>query len=211
MTEIDWLVEGISFGSCVCDYSCPCQFEALPTHGYCQGFEVFEIDKGHFGETRLDGLRAGLLYKWPGPIFEGNGELQMIIDERADADQRAALEAVLGGEETEEAATHWWVYSAMSSTIHETLYAPIEFRCDIEARTATVDIPGLLEASGRPIRSPVSGEEHRVRIEIPGGIEFDRAEIGSATTKSGAAIKLDLDDTYGQFNWLRHSRGGPVR
>jgi hypothetical protein len=49
-----------------------------------------------------------------------------------------------------------------------------------------------------------------VRIDIPNGIEFELAEIGSASTTATAAIRLDLDDTYGQFNHLRHSRKGVV-
>lgn len=49
-----------------------------------------------------------------------------------------------------------------------------------------------------------------MRIEIPDGIEFEKAEVGSATTRASGAITLDLEDTYGQFNFLRHSRGGVV-
>jgi hypothetical protein len=41
-----------------------------------------------------------------------------------------------------------------------------------------------------------------VRIEIPNGIEFERAEIGSASTRAMAAILLNLKDSYGQFNVL---------
>jgi hypothetical protein len=85
-----------------------------------------------------------------------------------------------------------------------------EFSIDIEARTAKVRIPGFLEASGRPIISPATGQPHRVRIDIPNGIEFELAEIGSASSKATGAIKLDLKDTYGQFNRLRHSGTGVV-
>lgn len=210
MPNIDWYIEGIEFSSCNCDYSCPCQFESLPTNGDCRGFETVRIDKGHFSETRLDGLNVAVLYSWPGPVFEGNGAIQAIIDERADADQRKALSTVLYGGETDEAKTHWWVFHAMSSTVHEPVYKAIDFDVDIDARTARVVIPGVVEAYGRPIRSPVSGEEHRVRIDIPNGIEFELAEIGSATTKSTGAIALDLQDSYGQFNILRHSGSGVV-
>ena len=49
-----------------------------------------------------------------------------------------------------------------------------------------------------------------MRIDIPNGIEFERAEIGSATTSATTAIRLDLTDTYGQFNRLRHSGKGVV-
>lgn len=207
---IDWYVEGVAFGNCNCDYGCPCQFEQRPSRGHCRGFEVLRIERGHFGEVPLDGLHAALLYAWPGPIFEGNGAMQAIIDERADERQRHALVTILHGGETEEAKTHWWVFHAMSSTVHEPIFAPIEFEIDIEARRARVHIPRLLEGSGRPIVSPATGAEHRVRIDIPNGIEFEVAEIGSGTTRASGNIELDLNDSYGQFNLLRHSGTGVV-
>jgi len=210
MNRIDWYVEGIEFGSCNCIYACPCQFEALPTYGDCRGFEVLRIERGHFGDVKLDGSKVALLYAWPGPIFEGKGEMQVIVDEHASERQRDALMKIVHGAETDEGATHWWVYRRMTDTVHETLIKPIEFDDDLEARAARVVIPGVLESVGRPIVSPATGQEHRVRIDIPNGIEFERAEIGSATTSASAAIRLDLNDTYGQFNRLRHSGKGVV-
>ncbi len=209
---IDWYVEGVEFGNCNCSYGCPCQFEALPTNGNCRGFEVVRIDTGRFGKVDLSGLKFAMLYAWPGPVFEGKGELQAIIDERADAQQRRALETVLHGKETDEAATHWWVFRAMSDTVHETLFKPIDFEVDIEARTARAVIPGVLDSTGSPIRPPHGDGEHRVRIDIPNGIEFEFAEIGSATSRTGkdAAVQLDLKDSFGQFNVLRHSNAGVV-
>ena len=208
MANVDWHVEGIEFSNCNCVYGCPCQFEDVPTDGLCKGFEVVRIDRGHFDDTKLDGLYVALVYSFPGPIYEGKGQIQAIIDERADEAQRAALATVLYGGETDEAATHWWVYHAMSDTVHEPLFKPIEFEVDLEARTARVNIPGVLESTGRPIASPVSGDEHRVRIDIPNGIEFEQAEIGNASTKATGAIELDLTDSYGQWSVLRHSGGG---
>ena len=88
---IEWYLEGPAYGNCNCDWSCPCQFESLPTHGNCRGFEAVRVDKGHFGDVQLTGLKAVMLYAWPGPVFEGKGELQAILDERADDAQREAL------------------------------------------------------------------------------------------------------------------------
>ena len=210
MAKTDWYIEGIEYGNCNCNYGCPCQFEDLPTHGDCRAFEVVRIDKGHFGKTDLGGLKVAMVYAFPGAVFEGNGEMQAIIDERADEAQRRALKTVVHGGETEEAATHWWVYHAMCATVHETLYKPIEFEVDVEGRTARVRIPGVLESTGRPIRSPVTGDAHRVRIDIPNGIEFELAEIGSASTTATGAIALDLEDSYGQWNVLRHAGSGVV-
>ena len=211
---IDWYIEGISFGNCNCDYGCPCQFEADPTHGNCRGFEALQIEKGHYAETNLAGLKIAMLYAWPGLISEGKGELQAIIDENADADQRYALETVLHGKETEEAATHWWVFHAMSDTVHPTLFKPIDLEIDIQSVTAKVEIPGVLTSTGEPIRPDhTSDAVHRAQIVIPNGIEFELAEMGSASTntETDAAIRLDLGNSYGQFNELRHSGTGIVK
>ena len=211
MAHVDWYIEGIEFSNCNCDYACPCQFEARrPTHGDCRGFAAVRIDKGHFGNVRLDGLSAALLYGWPGPIYEGNGECQAVIDDRADARQRDALVSVVYGGETNKAATHWWVYRTMSSTVHPPLFKRIEFDVDIERRTARIVVPGVLESTARPIRSPATGAEHRVRINLPHGIEFDVAEIGSGTTRTVASVALDLTDTYCHFTFLRQSGKGAV-
>jgi hypothetical protein len=95
--------------------------------------------------------------------------MQAIIDERANEEQRKALATVLYGGETEEVKTHWRVYHAMSTTVREPIFRPIDFEVNIEGRTARVRIPGVLESTGRPIVSPATGEQHRVRIDIPNG------------------------------------------
>jgi hypothetical protein len=209
----DWYIEGEVYGNCNCAYGCPCQFEALPTDGTCRGFEVLYIDKGHFEGVDLSGLKIALFYAWPGPIAEGKGEMQVVIDENADEKQRMALETVLHGKETEDAATHWWVFHAMSDTIHPTLFKPIEFKIDIQEVTARASIPGIVESTGGPIRPDhTPGSVHRVQIVIPGGIEFEVAEMGSASTRTGSesAVQLNLMDSYGQWNLLKHSGSGVV-
>jgi hypothetical protein len=208
---IDWRIEAVSFGNCNCDSNCPCQFELYPTQGNCRGLEIARIERGHFGDVSLDGLCFVVTYAWPGAVYEGNGEMQAIVDERADDRQRAALVTILHGGETEEAKTHWWVFHAMSSTVHPTLFRPIEVEIDIEARRGRASIPGLLASTGRPLTSPVTGDEHRIRIDLTHGIEFEIAEIGAATTRATGAVDLDLRDSYGQFNLLRHTGRGLSR
>lgn len=194
---VDWSIEAVSFGNCNCDYGCPCQFEQRPNLGNCRGFAAGRIKSGHFAGVRLDDLCYVLLYAWPGAVYEGNGTMQAIIDERANEEQRKAITTVLYGGETKEAKTHWWVFHAMSTTVHKLIFRPIDFEVDIERRTARVSIPGLLESTDRPIVSPAPGEQHRVRIDIPNGIEFEIAAIGSASTKAAGPISLDLNDSYG--------------
>ena len=123
---IDWSVEGPHVVNCNCDYGCPCQFMAPPTDGTCNGVVGFRVDKGHFGETRLDGLLAVNTYAWPGAIHEGNGAMQSIIDARADAAQRIALTAILQGDGSEPGASMLKIYCDMCSAIHEPVFSSIE-------------------------------------------------------------------------------------
>ena len=127
---VDWTMRGDSYGNCNCDYGCPCQFNAPSTHGRCEGVECAHISEGHFGAVRLDGLNWVMIYSWPGEISDGNGRLQLIIDERADEDQREGLRRILHGESTTPGATHFFVYNSMASEVFDPLYARIDLEID---------------------------------------------------------------------------------
>jgi hypothetical protein len=208
---VDWRVKATELANCNCAYGCPCQFNALPTYGDCRAAVGYEIEEGHFGAVRLDGLRMGMLASWPGPIHHGNGTMQLIIDERADAAQRDALIKIMTGVETDDMATMWWVFSAMAPNKLEPLFRPIEYEIDVEARRGHFRVPGIVETIGEPIRNPVTGAEHRARIDLPHGFEYRIAEMGSATTKATAAIALPgLENTYAQFARIHLSNKGIV-
>ena len=210
MAMVEWRVRADEFTNCNCAYGCPCQFNALPTHGFCEAAAAWKIHEGHFGEVRLDSLNCAFFIHFPGPVHEGNGTIQLVVEDKADPLQRDALIKIMSGEETEDMATMWWVYSAMSPNKLAPLFLPIDFEVDVEARRARLNIPGLMEAIGEPIRNPVTGAEHRARIDLPHGFEYRIAEIGSGTTKTTGAIKLDLKQSYGQFAHLHLSNKGVV-
>ena len=117
-----WEIKGRELANCNCAYGCPCQFNALPTYGTCEAAVGYEIDTGHYGDIKLDGLRVSAIYKWPGAVHEGNGEYQIFIDENATSEQRDAIEKIVTGEDTEEMATMWWIFNAMCTQRHPTEY-----------------------------------------------------------------------------------------
>jgi hypothetical protein len=137
--------------------------------------------------------------------------MQVIVDERADSRQREALSRIIHGEDTEEMATMWWVYSAMAPTKLATLYKPIDFEVDIEKRIGHMSIPGIAEMTAEPIRNPVTGAEHRARINLPHGFEYVTAEMGSASSAVKGPIAMDLKNSYGQFAELHLSGSGVIR
>jgi len=206
-----WEIEGRELVNCNCAYGCPCQFNALPTYGDCRAVVGYQINRGYYREVLLDGLRAALIASWPGAIHQGNGTMQVVIDERADGRQREALRKIIHGEDTKEMATHWWVFSAMSPNKLETLYRPIDFEVDIEKRTGRMSIPGIVEMLGEPIRNPVTGAEHRARIDLPHGFEYAIAEMGSASSSVKGPMAMELKNSYGQFNELHLSDSGRIR
>jgi len=167
------------------------------------------IDQGHFGDVDLAGVTFAALVAWPGPIHEGKGEAQPIVDSAATPEQRAAVLAIISGEHTDPGATIFSVFAATFDKMHEPIVAPIEFEADVESRTGRFSVPGVVEVTCEPIRNPVTGETHRARIDIPDGFEYTIAEVASGTTKTGdkADVELEWSAAHAHLidlNWTQH-------
>jgi hypothetical protein len=209
--ETIWTIKGREFAHCNCAYGCPCQFNALPTHGDCRALFGIEIEKGHHGNTKLDGLRFAGVFAWPGPIHEGHGEAVVIIDERSNSAQRDALLRIVSGQDTEPGATFFQVFSSTVEKVHDPVFAKIGFEVDVEARRAQLDIAGLVAARGEPILNPVTGKEHRARINLPDGFEYLIAEAGRGWANIAGPITFQLADSHAHFANLHIGGNGVVR
>jgi hypothetical protein len=82
---------------------------------------------------------------------------------------------------------------------------------DVDARKGRFVVRGVVECRGEPIRNPVTGAEHRARIDIPHGFENELAEMGSGSATTQGKIKLNLRDSYGQFARLHLNNHGVVK
>jgi hypothetical protein len=209
--SVKWTIHGKEFTNCNCAYGCPCQFNALPTHGDCRAVIGIQIDKGNHGDTKLDGLRVAGIFAWPGPIHEGNGEAMAIVDNRANDAQREALLKILSGQDTDPGATIFSVFATTFKKMHAPVFADIDLAIDVGKRRAHLKVEGYIEQRGEPIVNPVTGAEYRGRIDLPNGFEYTLAEMGRGWTTTKGPIKLDLSDSYGQFAELHLSQSGIVR
>ena len=90
--------------------------------------------QGFHGTTRLDGLKAAAIFRWPGPIHEGKGECVQVLDRRATEEQRTALFRILRGEDTEPGATVFQVFASTCDTVHEPIVA--DYRSSSSTSTA---------------------------------------------------------------------------
>ena len=170
--------------------------------------------EGNFNDTNLDGLDWAMLLSWPGPVPEGDGTQQAIIDERADPIQREALRKILHGESTTPGATVFFVYNSTMSTVLETLYAPIELAIDVDQRTVSMTIDGLVESRGDARSSAPPGEPGlppRIQLSTPEGPRIPIAEMGNGNTTARAGIDLDFKDSYCQFNVMHLNQDGLIR
>lgn len=206
-----WEIQGSELINCNCSYGCPCQFNALPTEGFCEAMGAIGIDKGHFGDVQLDGLRIAVVFQWPGPIHEGKGKCQPIVDVKANDRQREALLKIMSGQDTEPFATMFSVFASTLDTVFEPVFTSIEYDVDVDARRGKVRVEGVFELDGEPIRNPVSGQEHRARIDLPNGFEYEIAEIGSASSRSRGNLAIELENSYAQFAHLHLNNKGVVR
>lgn len=211
LESLNWEIKGSSFSSCNCDWGCPCQFNTPSTHGHCQFTGGGVIESGHCGEVDLSGLNWAEIGAWPGEIAEGNGRLQIVIDERASDAQRQALSKIMHGEVGAPGSNHFSVFHSTCSQVFDTLYLPIEFEVDIQARTGRLLVPGLIEASGQPIINVFDDKPFHVAISrSAGSFEYTYAEIGNSAAKTQGNIAIEQSDCYGQFNHLHYNQDGVV-
>ena len=211
MAYTEWAMQGWEFANCNCNWGCPCQFNQLPTQGHCRAHAFVQIDKGHFGKVPLDGLRWGIFGAWPGAIHEGNGRFMTIVDERANDAQRAAIEAISHGRETEPGTLIWQVFSTTVTEFLPTLIKPIELSGDPDSATARVRVPGLIEADIVPMRNPITGAPHRAKVTLPTGFEYHEAEFASGTARCAEPIEFNFDDSFALLARVHWSTHGVVK
>jgi hypothetical protein len=180
----DWEIHGMMFSNCTCAYGCPCQFNALPTHGHCHAICFLKVDKGHFGDARLDGLNSAFAAAWPGAVHQGRGRMQPVIDERGSESQRAGLLSILTARDTYQLPPYSAIYTAMCEHIHDPIHTEVNIAFDMRGRLAKCEAKGVATGRGEPILNPVTKKEHRAGILLPNGLEYGQSEVGRGWSAS---------------------------
>src|SRR5262245_55709603 len=186
--------------ACNCDWGCPCQFNAKPTHGNCEGVSGMHILKGSYGGVRLDKLNMALVASWPGAVHEGRGKASFYIDDSANDEQFDSLSKIITGEA---GGGPFEVYR----TTFEKMQKPRRARLTFQEKglKSRLKIDEIAEAWLEPIRNPVTGEIHRAIIEIPGGFEAARMDMSSTKTvfANDGFLDFKYSGTYGSFQKVK--------
>ena len=192
-----WKMSGQYYETCNCDFGCPCiftQMTATPSKGACTFAMAFQIAQGHFGALSLDGLGFLIVGSTPQEIGRGNWSAGVIIDERANAEQRDAIAAVATGA----AGGPMGVLAGMITKFLGVEQAPIRFEQDgvrwrVEASTLAriggMAAFGLGVDTHEPLK--VCNTGHPANTDIT---------LAHATESKVSAFGLSWSDTSGRNN-----------
>lgn len=200
-SKLKWSYTAELIGTCSCDWGCPCNFNAKPTQGFCEGVYAFNIKKGVCGKTKLDGLKVAWAGKWPRAIHEGDGTARIWIEDKATNDQRKALDTMLKGEA---GGLPYTIFAATIDNWLDTMYSPFEWKFD--GVNSSYKVGTTIQATLASMQNAVTGQASSAKIVLPMGLVFKEAEITS--TKSFAvfskALKFAHPGKYGFYTTVNH-------
>ncbi len=197
MATPSWQVSGQYYETCSCDYVCPCilgQMAVPPTHGSCTFAMAFQIERGSYGSARLDGLGFIVLGLTPEAMGKGNWSVGVIADERAGADQRDAITAIVSGT----AGGPMAALAGLVGTFLGVESAPIRF--DRNGVKWSVKASSLVDmaAEGAPGLNPAITEP--LHLDNTGHPANDRLALCHASKSHVKALGLAWDDASGKNN-----------
>jgi hypothetical protein len=152
-TQTRWQITGDYFENCNCDVVCPCLLSpnqpltSRPTAGACEVAFGFHIDRGSYGAAMLDGLNVAMIARTPGPMAQGNWSVALYLDERANEQQRQAIQTIFTGAAGGPIAA----LAPLISTVLGVKALPITFRK--EGKHRSVEIPSVMQLSVHPLPS----------------------------------------------------------
>ncbi|HJS82201.1 MAG TPA: DUF1326 domain-containing protein [Nitrososphaera sp.] len=192
-----WTASGDWFDVCSCTIPCPCIFAQAPTNGECEGVLAYHIKKGRYGEIPLDGLNTLGLSYFKGNIWAGDtkASFAFYIDERADDDQRRALQQIFSGK----AGGFMANFANLIEEVRGSNFAPIKFEVADDLASWSATIPGKVAVEVEALTGPMTPPGKRVQtLNAPG------SEVGPGTVATWGKAKVDeVNAPEVRFSWKR--------
>ncbi len=194
-----WRLNGNVLIACNCDFGCPCNFNARPSKGHCEGGWIWVIEQGHVDDVKVDGLGVALFADWPAAIHEGGGQAACYIDERASAPQRAALTSVLRGE----LGGPWGIFI---KTYELAGPEPARFDVTMAEHGSRATIGAVAELELQTIRNPVTQAEVHPEVVLPQGLVVKRGSMAASKVfRVEGGVRYDHSGQYAAFGPFEYS------
>jgi hypothetical protein len=184
--QTKWKITGQLEESCSCNPACPCWFASKPTRMTCGGNQVLFIQKGNYGNVKLDGLAVANYAESPEDqtMMDSFGNWKFstnYIDEKANPEQRKALEAI--------AATV--LPSRNASSNFNTVYAPITRK--IEGKDHIITIGNVATFTGHLVEGGLGGSSKITNPPGAGPLHHQYAQ--------GRTTKMTYTDSNQNWDW----------
>ena len=184
--KVSWKITGQLEEACSCAAACPCWFDSKPTRTTCGGNQVLFIQKGNYGNVKLDGLAIANYAQSPEnqTMMDSFGKWNFstnYIDEKANPEQRKGLEAI--------AMTV--LPSKNGSANFETKYVPITRK--IEGKEHIITIGNIATFTGHLVEGGLGGNS---KITNPPGADPLHHEYAQGKTS-----KMTYTDSGQNWDW----------
>jgi len=184
--KTSWKITGQLEEACSCAAACPCWFDSKPTRATCGGNQVLFIQKGNYGNVKLDGLAIANYAQSPEnqTMMDSFGKWNFstnYIDEKANPEQRKALESI--------ALTV--LPSKNGSANFETKYVPITRK--IEGKDHIITIGNVATFTGHLVEGGLGGAS---KITNPPGADPLHHEYAQGRTS-----KMTYADSGQNWDW----------
>jgi hypothetical protein len=193
----NWSASGDWFDVCSCSVPCPCVFARTPTNGQCEGVLAYHLKNGKYGETTLDGLNVIALSYFKGNIWAGEtkASIAFFVDERADQQQRHALQMIFTGR----AGGFMANFAKLIGEDRGMHFVPIKFEVADDLAYWSASIPGKVTVAAEALTGPMTPPGKRVQtINAPG------SEVGPGTVATwGVATSDEVTAPEVRFSWKR--------
>ena len=173
--KVKWTMEADYLQACNCDYGCPCEFQAPPTQGYCDGIGAWRINQGTYGDVSLNGLGLGFVLRSKAALHEGDITLALFVDEKATQQQRDALIQIASGQA---GGMPFEIIASLVSNLVGPEFVPFQF--DLKGRNSAAKMGDGVSMAFEPVKNPVTGEPEGIRIDHDTGFLFKGADVVSA-------------------------------
>ena len=188
-----WQLNGTIVIACNCDWGCPCNFNALPSRGKCEGGWIWAIDRGRVDDVSLDGLAVALYADWPGAIHHGGGRAACYLDDRADEKQRDVLTRMLHGR----IGGPWSIFINTFTLAGPT---PAPFTVQLADYDTRITIGDHVQLELTKIKNPVSGAEVHPEMILPEGLVLKRGRLAASRVfRVSTDINYEHSGQYAAF------------
>jgi hypothetical protein len=197
MAAPSWNISGQYFETCSCDFVCPCilsQNAARPSKGSCTFAMTMQIERGSYGNVPLDGIAFIVLGYTPEEMAKGNWSVGLVIDERANPEQRDAVTAIASG-------AAGGPMAALSGLIGKFLgaeQAPI--RIDRSGLKFAVKAGDLVDMAAEGQKGADPSAIEPLFLENTGHPVSNRLALAHASKSHVHALGLAWDDSSGKNN-----------